>query len=230
MRPFLNQQYDLVIALIEDGEEIANVRVALEPRSLGPWAGMASVNSMMRTRALLRLRWIFGSRSSRAKDQRSAKSSSSLHEHTSSRIDRGPAVVFRRHAGRGPHDEPWRGGCLRSTTGCGLVGGLDVGDKVRSGQGRFETYHLTCMVCGALPGTTCIEDDQELAQVHPSRRMTISERNWRFRQGWEPPELVERRRKQQAAEAARAALFNPRHGPMAKPVRKALRRTGLAGL
>jgi len=35
VRPFLNQQYDLVIALIEDGEEIANVRVALD---LGLWA------------------------------------------------------------------------------------------------------------------------------------------------------------------------------------------------
>jgi hypothetical protein len=98
---------------------------------------------------------------------------------------------------------------------------------MRADQGRFETYHLTCMVCGALPGTTCIEDDRELAEVHPSRRMTISERNWRFRQGWEPPELVERRRKRSAEEAARAALFNPRHGPTAKPVRKALRRAGL---
>jgi hypothetical protein len=78
------------------------------------------------------------------------------------------------------------------------------------------------MVCGALPGTTCLDEDyQELAQVHPSRRMSIGERNWRFRQGWEPPELIERRRQRQAEEKARAALFNPRHGPGAKPVRKA---------
>ena len=99
---------------------------------------------------------------------------------------------------------------------------------MRVRQGRFETYHLTCMVCGALPGTTCIDDDyQELGQVHPSRRMSISERNWRFRQGWEPPELVERRRKRRAEEAARAPLFNPRHAPSSKPVRKALRGAGL---
>ena len=57
--------------------------------------------------------------------------------------------------------------------------------------------------------------------------MSIGERNWRFRQGWEPPELVERRRKRQAEEKARAALFNPRHGPGAKPVRRALRKAGL---
>jgi hypothetical protein len=100
---------------------------------------------------------------------------------------------------------------------------------MRFDRGKFETYHLTCMVCGALPGTTCLDEDyQELAQVHPSRRMSIGERNWRFRQGWEPPELVERRRKRQAEERARAALFNPRHGPGAKPVRKALRKAGLA--
>ncbi len=100
---------------------------------------------------------------------------------------------------------------------------------MRVDQDRFETYHLTCPVCGALPGTTCIDTDyQELAQVHPSRRMSIGERNWRFRQGWEPPELVEQRRQRRAAETARAALFNPRHRPGAKPVRKALRRTGLS--
>jgi hypothetical protein len=85
---------------------------------------------------------------------------------------------------------------------------------MRFDRGRFETYHLTCMVCGALPGTTCLDEDyQELPQVHPSRRMSIGERNWRFRQGWEPPELVEQRRKRHAEEKARAALFNPRHGP-----------------
>jgi hypothetical protein len=100
---------------------------------------------------------------------------------------------------------------------------------MRADRRRFETYHLMCQVCGALPGTTCIDDDyQELAWVHPSRRMSIAERNWRFRQGWEPPELAERRRKRRAEEAARAALFNPRHGPGAKPVRKALRKAGLA--
>lgn len=72
---------------------------------------------------------------------------------------------------------------------------------MRFDQGKFETYHLTCMVCGVLPGTTCLDEDyRELPQVHPSRRMSIGERNWRFRQGWEPPELVERRRKRQAEE------------------------------
>lgn len=104
-----------------------------------------------------------------------------------------------------------------------------MGKIVRFDQGKFETYHLTCMVCGALPGTTCIDEDyQELPQVHPSRRMGIGERNWRFRQGWEPPELVEQRRKRRAEERARAALFNPRLGPETKAVRKALRRAGLA--
>jgi hypothetical protein len=86
---------------------------------------------------------------------------------------------------------------------------------MRADQDKFETYHLTCPVCGALPGTTCIDSDyQELAQVHASRRMSIRERNWRFQQGWEPPELVEQRRKRRAAEAA---LFNPRHGPGPNP-------------
>jgi hypothetical protein len=102
---------------------------------------------------------------------------------------------------------------------------------MRFDRDKFETYHLTCMVCGAPPGTTCLDEDyQELPQVHPSRRMSIGERNWRFRQGWEPPELVERRRKRQAEEKARAALFNPQHGPGAKPVRKALRKAGLTAL
>ena len=101
---------------------------------------------------------------------------------------------------------------------------------MRVRQDVFETFHLTCMVCGALPGTTCIDEDyQELPRVHPSRRMSIGERNWRFRQGWEPPELAERRRKRQAREAARAALFDPRLGPGAKAVRKALRSTSRAG-
>ena len=45
-----------------------------------------------------------------------------------------------------------------------------------------------CMVCGALPGTTCLDKDlRELPEVHPSRRLTIAERNWRTRNGWEPP-------------------------------------------
>jgi hypothetical protein len=95
---------------------------------------------------------------------------------------------------------------------------------VRASQGRFETHHLTCMVCGALPGTTCIDGDyQELEQVHPSRCMTISERNWRVRQGWEPPELVAQRRQWRAAQARRAALFDPTLGSNSKSVRKALR-------
>jgi hypothetical protein len=99
---------------------------------------------------------------------------------------------------------------------------------MRVDQDKCETYHLICPVGGALRGTTCIDTDyQELAQVHPSRRMSIDERNWRFRQGREPPELVEQRRSRQAEESARAALFNPRRGPTAKPVRKALRRAGL---
>ena len=57
-----------------------------------------------------------------------------------------------------------------------------------------ETHQLMCVVCGALPGTTCLDEDlRELAEVHPSRRLTIAERNWRTRNGWEPPELAARR-------------------------------------
>jgi len=74
-----------------------------------------------------------------------------------------------------------------------------------------ETCALTCPVCGALPGTSCIEDDRELAEIHPSRQISIAERNYRrHASGWEPPELAERRRR---AQAARAALFDPRLGP-----------------
>lgn len=98
---------------------------------------------------------------------------------------------------------------------------------MRGQRDEFETYHLTCMVCGALPGTTCVDSDlRELPQVHPSRRISIIERNWRSRQGWEPPELVEQRRRRRKEEAARAALFDPRLGPDAKAVQKAQRRTG----
>lgn len=91
--------------------------------------------------------------------------------------------------------------------------------------GELETSPHTCMVCGALPGTTCIDDNyQELAQVHPSRRMSVAERNWRFRNGWVPSELANKYRKRRAQEAGRAALFDPRLGPGAQAVRKAIRR------
>jgi hypothetical protein len=66
---------------------------------------------------------------------------------------------------------------------------------MRARHDESETHHLMCMVCGALPGTTCIDSDfRELPQVYPSRRMPISERNWRSRQGWQPPELVQQQR------------------------------------
>jgi hypothetical protein len=98
---------------------------------------------------------------------------------------------------------------------------------MRDQRNESETYHLTCMVCGALPGTTCVDSDfHDLPQVHPSRRISISERNWRSRQGWEPPELLEQRRKRRKRESARAALFDPRLGPDAKAVQKAQRRSG----
>jgi hypothetical protein len=86
-------------------------------------------------------------------------------------------------------------------------------------DGEFQTYHLTCPVCGALPGTTCIGDAyQELPEVHPSRRVSIAERNRRWSaDGWEPPELAERDRERLAAERARAPLFDPRLGPGALP-------------
>jgi len=93
----------------------------------------------------------------------------------------------------------------------------------------FEIHDLTCMVCGALPGTTCIDDDfQELAEVHPSRRMSIQERNRRFAEGWVPAEVAERRRKRRAGELARAPLFDPQLGSGTKAVAKALRKAGLS--
>jgi hypothetical protein len=93
----------------------------------------------------------------------------------------------------------------------------------------FEICHLTCMVCGALPGTTCIDDDyEELAEVHPSRRVSIQERNRRFGEGWVPPEVAERLRNRRVREIARAPLFDPRLDPGANVVRKALRTAGLA--
>jgi hypothetical protein len=95
---------------------------------------------------------------------------------------------------------------------------------MRAGREQFETHHLTCMVCGAVPGTACVDTDfHELPQVHASRRMSISERNWRSGQGWEPPELVSQRRGRQRQEAARAALFDPTLGPDARAVQKAAR-------
>jgi hypothetical protein len=92
-------------------------------------------------------------------------------------------------------------------------------------QDSYETHHLTCPVCGALPGTACVGPGfAELAEVHPSRRMTVSERNWRLAEGWQPPELADERRERKKQATARAALFNPELGPGAKTVRKALRR------
>ena len=82
---------------------------------------------------------------------------------------------------------------------------------MRDRQGRhFETYHLTCPVCWALPGTSCIDEEyHELVTVHPSRRLSVAERNRRRASGWEPPELAERRRREHDAKVARAALFDP---------------------
>jgi len=97
---------------------------------------------------------------------------------------------------------------------------------MRDRPGNFETYHLTCMVCGALPGMTCVDGDQERAEVHPSRRMSIAERNWRTRNGWKPPELAERRRRRQADVAERAPLFNPWLGLGVVTVLKGQRVTG----
>ena len=82
--------------------------------------------------------------------------------------------------------------------------------------GGSETYHLTCPVCGALPGTSCLEDYQELERIHPSRRMSVAERNRRHAaSGWEPPELVERRLRERDGEAASAPP--PRLGPEPRP-------------
>jgi hypothetical protein len=48
----------------------------------------------------------------------------------------------------------------------------------------FETYHLMCPICGALPQTTCIDwDFQELERIHLSRRMSVAERNRRSGEG-----------------------------------------------
>jgi hypothetical protein len=80
-----------------------------------------------------------------------------------------------------------------------------------------ETYHLTCPVCGALPGTSCIENYPELDRVHPSRRMSVAERNRRHAAtGWEPPELTERRLRERGAgdEAASQCSPLPRGRPL----------------
>jgi hypothetical protein len=37
---------------------------------------------------------------------------------------------------------------------------------MRVRQDKLETHHLTCMMCGALPDTTCIDEDQ--ARADPS--------------------------------------------------------------
>jgi hypothetical protein len=93
-------------------------------------------------------------------------------------------------------------------------GGRETNMRNRQGE-ESETYHLTCPVCSALPGTSCIDEGyQELAKVHPSRRISIAERNRRHAaSGWEPPELAERHRREHDAKVARAPLFNPRLGP-----------------
>ena len=76
---------------------------------------------------------------------------------------------------------------------------------MRDQRNESETYHLMCMVCGALPGMTCVDSDfHELPQVHPSRRISISERNWRSLQGWD--------RQSCSSSAASAGNENP-HGP-----------------
>lgn len=80
--------------------------------------------------------------------------------------------------------------------------------------GEFETYHLTCPVCGALPGTSCIENHRELERVHPSRRMSVAERNRRHAAtGWGPPELAERHLREQAAEGGSTPLPGTASGP-----------------
>jgi hypothetical protein len=96
----------------------------------------------------------------------------------------------------------------------GAKGSEETSVRIRQGE-RFETYHLTCPVCSALPGTSCIDEDyRELAEIHPSRRVSIAERNRRRRaSGWEPPELTERRIREHEARVARAPLFDPRLGP-----------------
>ena len=53
---------------------------------------------------------------------------------------------------------------------------------MRFGKQKFESSHLTCVVRGAVPGTSCIGDDYwELPQIHPSHQTSIQERNWRTR-------------------------------------------------
>lgn len=103
--------------------------------------------------------------------------------------------------------------------------GRSIGGIMRAQHDQFETHHLTCLVCGALPGTACVDRDfQELQAVHESRRMPVSERNWRLAQGWQPPELADERRARKIQNVARAVLFDPRRGSDAHQVRRALRR------
>jgi hypothetical protein len=92
--------------------------------------------------------------------------------------------------------------------------------------GESEVYHLTCPVCGTLPGTSCLEDYQELGRIHPSRRISVAERSRRHAaSGWEPPELTERRLKRRDAEPASAP---PAPGP-APRARAKRRKPGVTG-
>lgn len=65
---------------------------------------------------------------------------------------------------------------------------------MRTGKrGACETHQLMCVVCGALPVTMCPDGDlRELKLVHQPRWLEGIERDWRARNGWEPPERTGR--------------------------------------
>ncbi|WP_149264385.1 hypothetical protein [Actinomadura sp. K4S16] len=96
---------------------------------------------------------------------------------------------------------------------------------------EYPTWHLMCPVCGALPGTSCVQDGQEQRALHPSRRLSIQERNRRAAAGWVPPELAVRRAQRpqppalpQAPAPARvpAARRTPRRSSLAEAVMRFL--------
>ena len=77
-----------------------------------------------------------------------------------------------------------------------------------------ETDHLMCMVCGPLPGITRLDEDlRELLEMHPSRRLTIAERNWRTRNGWEPPELAGRSERRVSRSRPRTSMAGSAYPP-----------------
>lgn len=77
-----------------------------------------------------------------------------------------------------------------------------------------ETYHLTCPICSVLPQTSSIDDhNQELTDVHSSRRVRIAERyHSRHVTGWKTPELAECQRREYETPISKESLSDLKPG------------------